>query len=71
MSMQMCKYFRTSFSTNAEIGVFFVLFLRFRSSLAKSNIQARAVSVCYDLYTTIEYPHIGRYTTIGEVRDDQ
>ncbi len=62
--MQMCKYFRTSFSTNAEIGVFFVLFLRF-------GYTARAVSVCYDLYTTIEYPHIGRYTTIGEVRDDQ
>ena|GEM_PF-7109332 len=54
----------TSFSTNAETGVFFVLFLCF-------GYTARAVSVCYDLYTTIEYPHIGRYTTIGEVRDDQ
>ena len=62
--MQMCKYFRTSFSTNAEKSVFFVLFLRF-------GYTARAVSVCYDLYTTIEYPHIGRYMTIGEVRDDQ
>ncbi len=64
MSMQMCKYFGTSFSTNAEIGVFLMDFLRF-------GYTARAVSVCYDLYTTIEYPHIGRYTTIGEVRDDQ
>ena len=54
----------TSISTNAEKGVFFVLFLRF-------GYTARAVSVCYDLYTTIEYPHIGRYMTIGEVRDDQ
>ena len=62
--MQMCKYFRTSFSTNAETGVFLMDFLRF-------EYTARAVSVCYDLYTTIEYPHIGRYTTIGEVRDDQ
>ena len=62
--MQMCKYFRTSISTNAEIGVFFMLFPPF-------GYTARAVSVCYDLYTTIEYPHIGRYTTIGEVRDDQ
>lgn len=62
--MQMCKYFRTSFFTNAEKGVFLMDFLRF-------GYTARAVSVCYDLYTTIEYPHIGRYTTIGEVRDDQ
>ena len=62
--MQMCKYFRTSFSTNAETGVFLMGFLHF-------GYTARAVSVCYDLYTTIEYPHIGRYTTIGEVRDDQ
>ena len=60
----MCKYFRTSFSTNAETDVFLMDFLRF-------GYTARAVSVCYDLYTTIEYPHIGRYTTIGEVRDDQ
>lgn len=62
--MQMCKYFRTSFSTNAETGVFLMDFPPF-------GYTARAVSVCYDLYTTIEYPHIGRYTTIGEVRDDQ
>ena len=60
----MCKYFRTSFSTNAETGVFLMDFPPF-------GYTARAVSVCYDLYTTIEYPHIGRYTTIGEVRDDQ
>ena len=60
----MCKYFRTSFSTNAETSVFLMDFPPF-------GYTARAVSVCYDLYTTIEYPHIGRYTTIGEVRDDQ
>lgn len=37
----MCKYFRTSFSTNAETGVFLMDFLRF-------GYTARAVSVCYD-----------------------
>ena len=58
------SWYNAEFSTNAEIGVFFVLFPPF-------GYTARAVSVCYDLYTTIEYPHIGRYTTIGEVRDDQ
>lgn len=64
MVAQNVNYIWTSFSTNAEIGVFLMDFLRF-------GYTARAVSVCYDLYTTIEYPHIGRYTTIGEVRDDQ
>jgi len=64
MVAQNVNYIWTSISTNAEIGVFLMDFLRF-------GYTARAVSVCYDLYTTIEYPHIGRYTTIGEVRDDQ
>ena len=64
MVAQNVNYIWTSISTNAETGVFLMDFLRF-------GYTARAVSVCYDLYTTIEYPHIGRYTTIGEVRDDQ
>lgn len=45
------SWYNVEFSTNAETGVFFVLFLRF-------GYTARAVSVCYDLYTKKEKPSI-------------